>query len=52
MWRRQAYFLEMKKSKGGRVSTEQRVMMARLRGAGAICAVAKGLEEAIAQLEA
>ncbi|WP_245264841.1 VRR-NUC domain-containing protein [Rhodopseudomonas palustris] len=52
MWRKQVYFLEMKKAKGGRVSAEQRVMMARLRGAGAICEVAKGLHEAIAQLEA
>ena len=51
IYQRQAYFLEMKKAKGGRVSTEQRVMMARLRGAGAICEVAKGLDEAVAQLE-
>jgi Holliday junction resolvase len=50
--RRQAYFLEMKKTKGGRVSKEQKIMMARLVGAGAICAVANGLEQAIQQLEA
>jgi hypothetical protein len=49
---RQAYFLEMKKPKGGRMSKEQRIMMARLVGAGAICAVAAGLEAAIRQLEA
>jgi hypothetical protein len=48
----QTYFLEMKKPKGGRVSKEQKDMMARLVGAGAICAVAAGLEAAIAQLEA
>jgi hypothetical protein len=50
--RGQVFFLEMKKAKGGRVSKDQRVMMARLVGAGAICAVAKGLEQAISQLEA
>ncbi|MBN9004889.1 MAG: VRR-NUC domain-containing protein [Rhizobiales bacterium] len=49
--RRQAYFLEMKKPKGCRVSKEQRIMMARLVGAGAICAVAAGLDAAIRQLE-
>lgn len=49
--RRQVYFLEMKKARGGRVSKEQNDMMARLVGAGAICAVAKGLAEAIQQLE-
>jgi hypothetical protein len=48
----QAYFLEMKKPKGGRVSKEQKVMMARLVGAGAICAVANGRVQAIKQLEA
>ncbi len=48
----QSYFLEMKEAKGGRVSKEQKIMMARLVGAGAICAVANGLEQAIAQLEA
>jgi hypothetical protein len=48
----QTYFLEMKKPKGGRVSKEQKVMMVRLVGAGAICAVAAGLDEAIKQLEA
>jgi hypothetical protein len=42
----------MKKLKGGRVSKEQRIMMDRLVGAGAICAVANGLEQAIKQLEA
>lgn len=50
--RQQAYFLEMKKAKGGRVSKDQRVMMVRLVGAGAICAVANGLAQAIQQLEA
>ncbi|MDO9441820.1 MAG: VRR-NUC domain-containing protein [Beijerinckiaceae bacterium] len=49
---RQSYFLEMKKAKGGRVSPEQRDMMARLVGAGAQCAVAAGLEAAVKQLEA
>lgn len=48
---RQVYFLEMKKAKGGRVSKEQKDMMARLTSAGAICAVAAGLEQAVAQLE-
>jgi hypothetical protein len=48
----QACFLEMKKAKGGRVSADQKIMMARLDDAGAICAVAHGLEQAIAQLEA
>jgi translation initiation factor IF-2 len=50
--RRQVYFIEMKKAKGGRVRKEQKIMMARLVGAGAICAVANGLEQAISQLEA
>jgi hypothetical protein len=50
--RGQVYFLEMKKLGGGRVSKEQKIMMARLVGAGAICAVANGLEQAIQQLEA
>jgi hypothetical protein len=49
---RQADFLEMKKARGGRVRKEQKEMMARLVGAGAICAVANGLDEAIKQLEA
>jgi hypothetical protein len=49
---RQVYFLEMKKPRGGRVSKDQKIMMARLVGAGAICAVAAGLEQAIQQLEA
>jgi hypothetical protein len=47
---RQVFFLEMKKPKGGRVSKDQRVMMARLVNAGAICAVANGLAQAIALL--
>ncbi|MEH2536470.1 MULTISPECIES: hypothetical protein [unclassified Bradyrhizobium] len=42
----------MKKAKGGRVSKEQKTMMARLVAAGAICAVACGLDESVAQLEA
>lgn len=46
------YFIEMKKARGGRLSTEQRVMIARLSAAGAICAVCNGLQEAVAQLEA
>lgn len=45
------YFLEMKALKGS-LEPEQRVMIARLRAAGAICAVAKGLDAAIRQLEA
>jgi hypothetical protein len=48
----QVYFLEMKKPKGGKVSKEQKIMMARLEAAGAVCAVAKGLDAAIRQLEA
>jgi len=46
------YFLEMKKAKGGRTSPEQKLMIARLERAGAICAVCKGLQEAVPQLEA
>jgi hypothetical protein len=38
--RGQTYLLEMKKTKGGSVRKAQRIMMARLVGAGAICAVA------------
>jgi VRR-NUC domain len=49
---KQSYFLEMKKPKGGKVSKEQGAMMVRLVNAGAICAVANGLTQAIAQLEA
>ncbi|HMJ29824.1 MAG TPA: VRR-NUC domain-containing protein [Xanthobacteraceae bacterium] len=52
LYRRQVYFLEMKKLRGGKVSKDQRAMMARLTAAGATCAVAKGLEQAISQLEA
>jgi hypothetical protein len=48
--RRQVYFLE--KAKGGKVSKDQRTMMTRLTAVGAICAVAKGPEQAIQQLEA
>ncbi|HEX7883548.1 MAG TPA: VRR-NUC domain-containing protein [Afipia sp.] len=50
--RGQVYFVEMKKAKGGKVSKDQRAMMARLTAAGAICAVAKGLDDAIRILEA
>ncbi|QDM22735.1 VRR-NUC domain-containing protein [Tardiphaga sp. vice154] len=46
-----SFFLEMKALKGGRTSKEQRDMIARLTRAGAICAVCKGLAEAVAQLE-
>jgi hypothetical protein len=46
----QTYFLEMKAPRGS-LSPEQIDMMARLEAAGAICAVAKGLEAAIRQLE-
>jgi hypothetical protein len=49
--RRQSYFLEMK-SLRGTLEPEQKVMKARLEAAGAVCAVAKGLEAAIRQLEA
>lgn len=45
------YFLEMKKAKGGRTSPEQKLMIAKLTRAGAICAVCRGLAEAVAQLE-
>ncbi len=41
----------MKKAKGGRTSKEQRDMIARLTAAGAICAVANGLEQAQWYLE-
>jgi hypothetical protein len=47
----QAYFLEMKAPRGS-LEPEQVAMIARLRAAGAVCAVAKGLEAAIRQLEA
>jgi hypothetical protein len=50
LYARQVYFLEMKKAKGGSVRKEQKLMMARLVAAGAICAVANGLAEAIEQL--
>ena len=46
---RQSYFLEMK-AKRGSLSPEQIDMMARLESAGAICALAKGLDQAIASL--
>ncbi|MET4347046.1 hypothetical protein ABIC08_007737 [Bradyrhizobium sp. RT9b] len=42
----------MKKPKDGWVSKDQRVMMARLVNAGAICVVANGLTQATAQLDA
>jgi hypothetical protein len=48
---RQSYFLEMK-AKRGSLSPEQIDMTARLEGAGAVCAVAKGLDAAIRRLEA
>jgi hypothetical protein len=49
--RRQSYFLEMKSLRGS-LEPEQKVMKARLEAAGAVCAVAKGLDAAIRQLEA
>jgi hypothetical protein len=49
--RRQSYFLEMK-SLRGTLEPEQKAMKARLEAAGAVCAVAKGLEAAVRQLEA
>jgi hypothetical protein len=48
---RQSYFLEMKSLRGS-LEPEQKVMMARLQAAGAVVAVAKGLDQAIRQLEA
>lgn len=52
MYATTAYFIEMKKLKGGRTSPEQKLMIAKLTRAGAICAVCKGLAEAVTQLEA
>ena len=51
MHRGAAFFLELKRPKGGVVSKSQREMMERLTAAGAHCAVAKGLDEAVEQLE-
>jgi hypothetical protein len=47
----QAYFLEMK-SLTGSLEPEQKIMLGLLTSAGAICAVCKGLDKAIKQLEA
>lgn len=51
LYRGQVFFLEIKKDKGGQVSKEQRAMIARLAAAGATCAVANGLAQAIEYLE-
>lgn len=45
-------FIEMKKSKGGRVSPEQKTMMDVLTMAGYVCVVAKGCDEAFGYLKA
>lgn len=47
----QAYFLELKRDKGGRTSPAQAAMAAELRAAGADVAVCAGIDAAIAQLE-
>lgn len=47
-----AHFLELKRAKGGSVSAEQRAMLAELRAAGAVVAIARGLTEALHTLEA
>lgn len=45
-------FIEMKKSKGGRVSPEQKAMMDALSMAGYVCIVAHGCDEAFGALKA
>lgn len=47
-----AHFLELKRAKGGRLSPEQKAMRIELEEAGAVVAVAAGLDAAIATLEA
>lgn len=44
------YCLELKREKGGRVSRKQLECMRRLQDEGALCAVAAGVDEALAQL--
>lgn len=44
-------FIEMKRQKGGRVSDEQKAVMAHLCGCGYRCIVAHGCEDAIHQVE-
>lgn len=46
------YGLELKRDKGGRTSPAQLAMMQEIEGAGGFCAVAAGLDAALAQLEA
>ena len=41
------YFLELKRAKGGRLSNDQRAMHDELRAAGAVVAVANGLDDAL-----
>lgn len=48
----QLYALEFKPEKLGTVSAEQKECMAALEHAGAVCAVARGINAAIRQLEA
>jgi hypothetical protein len=51
VYRARVYFLEMKALRGT-LRKHQREMIARLEAAGATCAVARGLDAAVAQLEA
>ena len=44
------HFLELKRARGGRVSPEQREMIAELENAGAVVAVARGIQAALATL--
>lgn len=46
------YGLELKRAKGGRASPAQMAMQRDLEAAGAVCAIAAGLDAALAQLEA
>lgn len=45
------YGLELKREKGGRTSEAQISMMKELQDAGAVCAVAAGLDAALGQLQ-
>lgn len=51
VWRGRVFFIEMKAARGT-LRRHQKEMIARLEAAGATCAVARGLDAAIAQLEA
>lgn len=48
---KQLYALELKSDKGGKVSREQVACMKRLTEEGALCAVARGVDEALSVLD-